>query len=397
MKCNVLAIVLLCLLACRGWAQCGSVPNIVVDTKFFPDYRVASTEKFTATIMPNQSELQSVRVLVNTKEVAAYAKNQLVNIGGGMSYRLETTIGPDLSNAKIVVPLGRNYVTVEALTTHGCRASVKQPMIGADSGVHAVIVGINDYQKVKDLKYAVNDASKFYQFLETRLRLRKRDFIPHFLPNEKATKQEIEIAIDKAASEVSEEGAVIVYFSGHGMVKAKNRGKVKAYLVPHNGDVRLEKSTMLSHLGVVEMLEDSLAKNKIFIFDSCFSGRGAFEEFTIDERHREKFLPLDPATEEAMPHGNVPLYLPDTLLWFSSSSAGKVSYEVDDLGHGLFTYYLLKSIEDTDFVSTRSALSFRDLRDYIRDKIDKDHRSIQRPKILGDDDIPAIGFWVVNE
>ncbi len=381
----------------QAWSQCASTSIVIIDEAFFTDYRVAYTEPFSATVFTNQSALASVRVLVNGKEAVSYSKNELVNIGGGSSYRLETTIGPELSKAEVIVPLGRNYVTVEAVAADDCRASTRQAMVGADSGVHAIIVGINDYQKVKDLKFAVNDAAEFYGLLKKRLEAEKRDFISTFLRDNEATKQAIEVAVEQAVSEISSEGTVIVYFSGHGMVKAKNRSKVEAYLVPHDGNVQLETSTMLSHSDVLEMLEDAPAKNKIFILDSCFSGRGAFEELELDDRHREKFLPFDRRTELAMPHGNVPLYLPDNVLWFSSSSGGKVSYELEDLNHGLFTYYLLKIVDDAEFLSAHGDLRYSHIRDYIRNKIDVGHGSIQSPKTVGDDDIPAVGFWAVHE
>lgn len=374
-------------------AECVIPPTVAIGDAFQLNYRIDYTQPFTATIFPNQNDFDSVSVLVNGEEAQTIAKSTLVNIGGGYRYRLESSIGPEFSNANIIVPLNRNHITVRVNGHNDCDAVDEVALIGGDSGVRAVVIGINEYSRIENtLNYAVQDAKDFVAILKIGAKKAGRRLTYEFLTDEYATKNAIERAMEVAASKISSEGSLIIYFSGHGMVKAWG-SRIRAFLVPYDGDQRLARSTMLSHTNALDILQDAPAKNKIFIFDSCFSGRGSFEDFTVQPDLHEKYLPLDRKTQIAMAHAGSITRTPDNVLWFSSSSGSKVSYELERYGHGLFTHFLLKSIEDVDFTEGRSRMRYSDIKDYIQEKIEAEHGDIQKPSTVGNDDILAVGLW----
>lgn len=381
------------MVAVKVHAQCSIPPTVAIGDIFQLNYRIDYSQLFTATIYPNQNDFESVSILVNGEESRTIEKSSLVNIGGGSRYRLEVSIGPDFSKANIIVPLNRNHVAVRVNGLDGCEAKDEVALIGGDSGVRAVIIGINEYSRIENtLNYAVQDAKDFVEILKIGAAKAGRRLSYEFLTDEDATKNAIERAMEVAASKISSEGSLIIYFSGHGMVKAWGP-RIRAFLVPYDGDQRLARSTMLSHSNALDILQDAPAKNKIFIFDSCFSGRGSFEEFTVQPDLHEKYLPVDRRTQIAMAHAGSITDIPDNVLWFSSSSSSKVSYELERYGHGLFTHFLLKSIEDVDFTEGRSRMRYSDIKDYIQENIEAEHGDIQKPNTVGNDDILAVGLW----
>jgi hypothetical protein len=84
----------------------------------------------------------------------------------------------------------------------------------------AVVVGINDYEHVRPLRYAVADAKAVAQTL------RQRGYQVAELYNRQATKEAIEGELtDKLLDRVGEHDRVVIFFSGHGETKTVKGGQ----------------------------------------------------------------------------------------------------------------------------------------------------------------------------
>lgn len=129
----------------------------------------------------------------------------------------------------------------------------------------ALIVGINHYPHVGDLHGCVNDAHAVFQVLSRHMDGSK-NFDAKLITavddassiNRKDLKSNLKLLFQDA-SEIA-----LFYFAGHGYVE-----ETGGYLCTsecHNGDDGLSLDEVLS------IANESKAKNKILVLDSCFSG-----------------------------------------------------------------------------------------------------------------------------
>lgn len=167
--------------------------------------------------------------------------------------------------------------------------------------VVVVAIGINHYPKLRgttDLRYAVADAAEVADVCETLY-----GFEAVRVPEEKATKREIENALARYGKELGEEDALVVYFAGHGRVVPLPSGEEAGYLVPADADLDLTDTRdparwaeqALDMQRVAEQLDAMTARHVVFVADACCSGflirRGALERadlktFLLGEKSR---------------------------------------------------------------------------------------------------------------
>lgn len=141
---------------------------------------------------------------------------------------------------------------------------------------------------------------------------------------------------------------VIVYYAGHGIPDEKNKS---AYLLPVDGygtDVNTGYSTkeFYSTLG-------AMPAHSITIFlDACFSG--SKREGGMLTAARGVAIKVK-VTE---PSGN--------LVVLSAAQGDETAYPYKDQQHGLFTYYLLKKLQET-----KGNVTLGELSNYVKDNVQK--------------------------
>ena len=98
----------------------------------------------------------------------------------------------------------------------------------------ALIIGIDKYQYIQNLNYAVKDANAFksllidnYNFPESNVTL---------LLNEEATYNNIRKKFSLITKSAKEKDRVLIYFAGHGETMDLPGGGEKGYLIPVGGD-----------------------------------------------------------------------------------------------------------------------------------------------------------------
>src|SRR5208282_423170 len=131
------------------------------------------------------------------------------------------------------------------------------------------------------------------------------------------------------------------YYSGHG---APDPADSTAYLVPWDGDASYLKPSAYPVSRLYEKLAALKAKQVIVMLDSCFSGAGGRSVIAKGAR------PLVNVVHTAVPQDS-------QITVLAASSGDQISGTIDDQGHGMFTYYLLKGLkgeadpDDTGHVS----------------------------------------------
>lgn len=193
---------------------------------------------------------------------------------------------------------------------------------------HAVIIGIERYrERLPRADFAAADARTMARYASRVLGYAEQNVA--LLTDEAATRGDFEKYLERwLLNRVGKDDEVFVYFSGHG---APNPSTGDAYLVPYDGD-----PTYLNETGYpLRRLYASLGKlptRRITVaLDSCFSGGGG---------------------RSVLARGARPLVLvktgepPAGITVISAASGSQISNTYPSQGHGLFTYFLLKGLQE---------------------------------------------------
>jgi uncharacterized caspase-like protein len=225
---------------------------------------------------------------------------------------------------------------------------MQEELESSASNCYGVFVGINTYHpstRMRDLRYAENDARALYDFF-----LQKGWKTDHcqLLLGEHATIAAIENALeDFVLTKPDEDDLVVFYFAGHGLLiprpqdKQVSKARDEAFLIAHDFDPDRTKHMKGVWLGYplrmgrlcTDFFESTDSKKVLFLFDSCYSGDFYGEKYRDGETLGQQYI------ERA----------------FSRVSAGRIvlsscmplqqAREVDQFQHGLFTYYLLQAFK----------------------------------------------------
>lgn len=214
----------------------------------------------------------------------------------------------------------------------GPKSDVDSPTYVADEKPDdfAVVVGIEKYSSVPDAAFAERDAAAVRNHL-IALGYPERNII--YLTGEKATRSSIQKYIEMwLPKNVKQDSQVFFYFSGHG---APDPASKQAYLVPWDGDPKYLDNTAYPIAQLYKSLGALKAKKVLVALDSCFSGAGGRSVIARGTR------PLVMKIDMSIPEGA------DHLTVLSASAGDQITGADDAQGHGLFTYYLLRTLNRT--------------------------------------------------
>lgn len=214
----------------------------------------------------------------------------------------------------------------------------------------ALVIGIENYADLPSAQYAARDATAVKRHLMS-LGYPERNIVS--LTDSQATKsglqKNIEVWLPKNVTELS---TVFFYYSGHG---APDIGSGKAYLLPVDGDPAYLEVTGYPIQRLYAKLSALKAKRVFVAVDSCFSGAGGRSILAKGTR------PLVTKVDI----GKVPS---EKIVSFSASEAEQVSGTIEEQGHGLFTYYLLKGLNGAAQIKG-GQVTAKSLYDYLKPEV----------------------------
>lgn len=251
-------------------------------------------------------------------------------------------------------------------------------------------VGINKYQQ-NELSFCVNDAEKITAVIKGRSADFFQQIIPLVLSDREATKRKIQDAFKRIALDAKVEDVVILYFSGHGASVRTMEGKKLFAFLPQDYPWRDINETNLRRFGVHgEFISKQIRLMKpqkvVIIMDCCQSGDIRLALHGTRSAGIDNQIML-----ERLAHG--------TGVFLMASAAGnELARENAKIGHGLFTYMLLKGIKEkkADFnkngvitVTELSSYVNLNFEDEIRRLISKDYRQSPLVDRMGRDELSS--------
>ena len=133
---------------------------------------------------------------------------------------------------------------------------------------NALIIGIDKYQNVQNLNYAVKDAESIQDILVNTFNFPEGNIT--LLKNKDATKQNIIQAFSDITTKAEESDRVLIYFAGHGETTDLPDGGEMGYLLPVDGN---DENLYVSSIAMDDLKRISLmskAKHLLYLVDACY-------------------------------------------------------------------------------------------------------------------------------
>lgn len=228
----------------------------------------------------------------------------------------------------------------------------------------ALIISNENYKFVSKVPFANADGKTFEDYCIKTLGLPK----DHIHRQEDATLGTFMGEVDwitNISKVFGGDARIIVYYAGHGIPDESTRD---AFLLPVDGTGTNTKSAYkLSEL--YARLSEFPTQSTIVFLDACFSGAQRNGQMLASARG------VAIKAKEGKPTGN--------MVVFSAASGDETAYPYNDKGHGLFSYYLLKKLQESKGEATLGELA-----DYISDNVSR-QAIIQNSKSQTPTTIPA--------
>jgi Tol biopolymer transport system component len=279
---------------------------------------------------------------------------------------------------RVALHEGKNQIVITAVDHENLSASRTLTVNRVlDRGkIWGVVIGISQYKGVQPLRYADKDALAFYDYLTQHIGV-PRDQITLLL-NDHATLINLKRTLGtELKRKASEKDTVIVYYAGHGAPEADasagDDDGLEKYIVPYDADPRDLYTTGLPMREIETIFQRLSPERIIFISDSCYSGATAGRTFATASRRAvvsENFL-----ARLSKGKGRVVL---------TASKASEVSEEREDLGHGVFTYYLLEGLRGKADADKDGIVTVDEVYGYVSKKVPEATGQNQHPVKKGE-------------
>ena len=219
----------------------------------------------------------------------------------------------------------------------------------------ALVMGVNTYQNLPKLKFAVNDAEGFTKHLLSMGVPPKQICL---LTDNKMSREEWNKAIQTLTNF---QGTVYIFYSGHGIP-----AKEGFYFTVPDTDMKNLKSTAVSMKDCREQLEKTRAKQVVLFVDACHSGQIKDAEVEFEEDDSPNAATIEIASCKK------PIAI------FTSCQGDQVSRE--GKGLGLFTESLLDGLLGKADRDKDSRVNTRELFRYVRDEVEEKSNYKQCPQ-----------------
>lgn len=241
-------------------------------------------------------------------------------------------------NEKIVLTNGENTLLVKATDSEGFTYE-KEVVISyteTRKNIWAVIIGINDYQNVRHLKYATKDAKAFYNYLVKTIRIPEENV--SLLLNSQANLYKIRSVLGTHLKRnAGKDDMVMIFFAGHGATEIDSMSPdgdgLEKYILPYDADLNNLYASALPMAEISKIFNRIYSERLIFIADACYSGASGGRTIGIDGKRAN----ISDAFIDRISSGKGRVII-------SASGANEISAEYDELKHGVFTYYMLEAL-----------------------------------------------------
>lgn len=209
----------------------------------------------------------------------------------------------------------------------------------------AIVIANENYKRVPNVPFAHNDGNTFCKYLISSFGVPKENI--EYL--EDASLNDIKYALANVSQRCNafrDQVSVIVYYAGHGVPDDKT---AEAFLLPVDG-FGSDPSSGLNLDDFYSSLSEMPAKSIVVLLDACFSGAKRDGGMLMATRG----ITIKPK-----------MHVPDgKLIVISATSNDETAFPIEEQKHGLFTYTLLRKIQETE-----GDITWGELAEYVKETV----------------------------
>ena len=224
-----------------------------------------------------------------------------------------------------------------------------------NSNTFALIIANENYGKLANVPFALNDGNTFARYCRRTLGLPEQNILQYNDASYGSMREALsDLRLINEA--VGEDMKLIVYYAGHG---APDDATLDPYLIPVdasrvNKDVCIPLASFYSELGSMKL------KSATVFLDACFSGATREGKMVVENARGISRVPKKQGLS-----GRVAV--------LSATSGEQTALPYNEKGHGMFTYFLLKRLQET-----KGDVTLQDLKEYIEDNVKRNSSVINR-------------------
>lgn len=270
----------------------------------------------------NNYSTQNIPITISIKEkYGKFAENKQLDIAlnqtASSSINIAAKDEPQQERKEIQLALIKSDVDLQIPETKA-----------SNPNTFVVIIANENYKTVASVPFALNDGRIFAKYCQLTLGVPAKQIKLY----ENATYNDMRLAVawlKNVCEKFEGEASVIFYYTGHGIPDESDKS---SYLLPVDGDGRYVATGYK-----VDDLYDKLgampAKSITVLLDACFSGA------TRDGKMVSQAKGIAIKAKKGIPQGNTVV--------LSAAQGDETAGFKEGEGHGMFTYYLLKKLQET--------------------------------------------------
>ena len=249
----------------------------------------------------------------------------------------------------------------------------------------AVVIGVGRYESpgVPRLRYTVPDAEAVYETLVGPGGFKRENvLLLTDTSDRKPTLRHIKWALGTfLARSARKDDTVLIFFAGHGAPEIDPRGVeadgLAKYLVPTDADPDDLFSTALPMDDIETIFRRIEAERVVAFLDTCYSGAAGGRTFA-SKRTRASRLDDEFLVRLARARGRAII---------TAARPSEVAVELPELGHGLFTYYLVQGLRGAADLNRDGIVALQELYEYLEREVTQRSRAVganQHPVLKGE-------------
>ena len=219
---------------------------------------------------------------------------------------------------------------------------------------YALIIGIDKYENVRSLDYAVKDAEDIQSMLVDKFNFQQDNIV--LLKNEQATQASILQEFSNITKKANDNDRVLIFFAGHGETIDLPDGGEMGFLLPVDGD---KTDLYLSAIKMEELRTLSLlsnAKHILYLVDACYGGIVSVGARGLDANSTPDYLQ------------KITQYKSRQII--SAGGRDEEVIEKPEWGHSAFTKNLLSGLRDSKAdTDSDGIITAQELGTYLKKKV----------------------------
>lgn len=254
----------------------------------------------------------------------------------------QTTINKQYEEISKVTAKDMPAPTIESEVDVNIPVSTKKA-----ENTYALIIANENYEFVDNVDYALHDGEIFKEYCIKTLGIPERQVL--YAKNATSGMMNGEVEKLVKLANIDEGANIIVYYCGHGIPDENTN---EAYLIPVDGK-GANIVTCYSLNKLYTTLSATKAANITYFLDACFTGANREGSMLVAARGVAR-----EAKKEVL-SGNTVV--------FAAASQDETAMAYTEKTHGMFTYFLLKKLQDT-----KGDVTYGELAEYIKKNVQKE-------------------------